>query len=192
MTVDEATQTGTPQYELDMALMRRVARGEAEAQRELAERLVRRVRRIASALMGRSPDVDDAALHVLIELLRATHTYRGDVSVERWADQRAGRSVVRFARAVRRRALSGTAGSAHEATSKARAATDLEAGLDRLSDSLRETLVLRHVLGFTIEEIAEATQVSPHTAQDRLLAARREFRKMFGGPEAASASEVTA
>jgi RNA polymerase sigma factor (sigma-70 family) len=175
-----------------MTLMRRVAAGDAEAQRELAERLVRRVRRIASALMGLSPDVDDAALYALIELLRAAHTYRGDTSLERWADQRAGRSVVRFARAVRRRALAGAALGAQQTTGKARVPTELEVGLDRMPESLRESLVLRHVLGFTIEEIAEATQVSPHTAQDRLLAARREFRKIFGGPEAVAATEERA
>ncbi len=37
--------------------------------------------------------------------------------------------------------------------------------------------LLRHAFGQSVEEIAELTQVSPDTVRDRLLLARREFRR---------------
>jgi DNA-directed RNA polymerase specialized sigma24 family protein len=38
-------------------------------------------------------------------------------------------------------------------------------------------LVLRHVLGYSVEEIAELTEVSPNTVKDRLVQAREQVRK---------------
>ena len=51
--------------------------------------------------------------------------------------------------------------------------------LEQLSPSRRTALVLRHVLGYSVAEIAELTGVSPNTVKDRLLTARREFRRMI-------------
>jgi RNA polymerase sigma-70 factor (ECF subfamily) len=38
-------------------------------------------------------------------------------------------------------------------------------------------LVLRHVLEYSIEEIASITESSPNTVKDRLLQARRQIRQ---------------
>ena len=65
----------------EVALMRRVAAGVPEAQEELAERLVMRVRRGAHALMRGSADADDSAQLALIEILRSAHNYSGRSSV---------------------------------------------------------------------------------------------------------------
>jgi RNA polymerase sigma-70 factor (ECF subfamily) len=49
--------------------------------------------------------------------------------------------------------------------------------LAELPETRRVALVLRHVMGYSIEEIAELTEVSPNTVKDRLLRAREQVRK---------------
>lgn len=49
--------------------------------------------------------------------------------------------------------------------------------LAELPETRRVALVLRHVLGYSVEEIAELTEVSPNTVKDRLLQAREQVRK---------------
>jgi RNA polymerase sigma factor (sigma-70 family) len=168
----------------DQQLMRSVVQRESRAQQQLAERLVRRVRRIAQTLMSGLIDADDAAQHALIEILRSAHTYRGEQSLERWADHIAGRSVVRFARAVRRRnpqlssALDDSRApeSNEVANLTGQAPRSLDDYLTTMPAVRREVLFLRHALGHGVEQIAEITQASPSMVRDRLLAARRELR----------------
>ncbi|MFT3928096.1 MAG: sigma-70 family RNA polymerase sigma factor [Myxococcales bacterium] len=161
--------------------MRRVAAGVPEAQEELAERLVMRVRRGAHALMRGSADADDSAQLALVEILRSAHDYSGKYTVERWADRIVGRSVIRFSRAVRRRAGAFSTISVDDESTLERSdrpPRNLDECLGRLSVAAREALLLRHAFGQSVEEIAELTQVSPDTVRDRLLLARKEFRRM--------------
>lgn len=183
----EGARLDPNRFSEDLRLMQQVASGDGHAQRLLANRLVVRVRRAASAIMRGSVDADDAAQHALIEILRSAASYRGDSSVERWADRITSRSVIRFARAVRRRNQTVESGlDAEQAPAEfpeERAAEGVVRGVDAylamLPESRREVLVLRHGLGHSVEEIAELTQASPNTVKDRLLAARRDLRKLI-------------
>ena len=49
--------------------------------------------------------------------------------------------------------------------------------LAELPETRRVALVLRHVMDYSIEEIAELTGVSPNTVKDRLLHAREQVRR---------------
>jgi RNA polymerase sigma-70 factor (ECF subfamily) len=49
--------------------------------------------------------------------------------------------------------------------------------LGELPETRRVALVLRHVMGYSVEEIAELTEVSPNTVKDRLHHAREHVRK---------------
>src|SRR5690606_24021515 len=49
--------------------------------------------------------------------------------------------------------------------------------LEELPETRRTALVLRHVLEYSIAEIAELTETSPNTVKDRLLAARAHIRR---------------
>jgi len=55
----------------------------------------------------------------------------------------------------------------------------LDAVLARLSPLRREALVLRHALEFSVEEIAELTGAPPGTVKDRLVAGRKQLRRML-------------
>lgn len=60
-----------------------------------------------------------------------------------------------------------------EASDQRRAMAGL---LARLPDERREAMVLKHVHGYSVEEIAEATNAKVNTVRDRLRVARAELR----------------
>lgn len=139
-------------------------------------------------MLGSSPDADDASQQALIEILRSAHTFREEASVERWSGRIAARTVLRHIREKRRGlamivpladtddlpSLPPSSNSDEETPRK------LQEYLDKLTDARREVLVLKHALGHTTEEIAELTGVPVGTVKDRLIAARKQLRKMIG------------
>jgi RNA polymerase sigma-70 factor (ECF subfamily) len=171
----------------DLGLMKLVAGGDSHAQRVLAHRLAPRVQRIARRLLSNTADADDAAQVALMEILRSAASYREEASIERWADRIAVRTSLRQARDQRRRRffLSQSADSddrsdygeselTHEHTPRR-----LEEYLAELPRQRREVLVLKHALGYTTEEIAELTEKPVGTVKDRLVAARKQIRRLI-------------
>jgi RNA polymerase sigma-70 factor, ECF subfamily len=156
------------------------------AREVLARRLAPRVRRLSVALLRGAHDAEDATQLALLEILRSAHTFRGESSLEVWADRIAVRTAIRIARkrrlaSVRSEAgiepddLPGPSPSSSVAESLPRS---ILAYLEELPEARRTVLVLRHAMGYSIEEIAEYTCTSVNTVKDRLLAARDQVRKM--------------
>jgi RNA polymerase sigma-70 factor, ECF subfamily len=173
----------------DLGFMKLVAGGDAHAQRVLAHRLAPRIQRIAQRLLANKADADDAAQVALMEVLRSAANFREESSIERWADRIAVRTTLRHARDQRRRSLfmraqpdtdafhddgEADAPSPHEDTPR-----KLQEYLSQLPKARREALVLKHALGYTTEEIAELTQKPVGTVKDRLVAARRQIRRLI-------------
>ena len=171
----------------DLGLMKRVASGDPHAQRVLAHRLAARVRRISIRLLGRTADGEDAAQMALMEILKSAGGYREESSVERWADRIAVRTSLHYARSQRRFPWSRGGGiepddvgapveseRTHEEIPRA-----LQTYLAELPATRREALTLKHALGYTTEEVAELTGVPVGTVKDRLVAARRQLRKLI-------------
>jgi RNA polymerase sigma-70 factor (ECF subfamily) len=171
----------------DLGLMKLVANGDARAQRVLAHRLAGRVQRVAHRLLSHRADADDAAQMALIEILRSAESFRDESSIERWADRITVRTALRYARDQRKRPwmLSSRVDAetvrsfdedavVHEDTPRR-----LEAYLGELPSARREVLVMKHGLGYTTEEIAELLGAPIGTIKDRLVAARKQIRKLI-------------
>jgi RNA polymerase sigma-70 factor, ECF subfamily len=174
----------------DLALMKRVAGGDKHAQRVLAHRLAGRVRRICQRLIRHAADADDASQLALIEILRSAPTYKDISSVERWADRITVRTALRHAREQRRRPwhfgfvdAETIAEPAPEAAPSEAATRPVEDYLAELPAARREVLVMKHSLGYTTEEIAELTDNPIGTVKDRLVAARKQLRKLIARDE---------
>jgi RNA polymerase sigma-70 factor, ECF subfamily len=171
----------------DVRLMSLVAAGDPGAARELADRLVSRVHRLARSILRAGADADDAAQQSLIEILTSAKSYRGGASIERWSDRIAVRTTMRLAR--ERRKLAGRLDDAvelDEIVSAAPSAVSADAAprlateyLNALPEKQRDALVLRHVMDYSIAEIAELTDSSPNTVKDRLLRGSREMRRLI-------------
>ena len=62
--------------------------------------------------------------------------------------------------------------------------TLLRALLDELPEAQAETIVLRVMLGYSMAEVAEATQVPLNTARSRLRLAKEALRSRIEGDQA--------
>lgn len=162
----------------DVELMGRVARGDADAQRQVARRLFRRVERVCRALLRNSEEALDARQLSIVEILRSAHGFRGASTLERWADRITVRTALRAAASERRAHRTpvdlewDTAHPTHENVLLARQY------LDALSERQRMVLVMRHGLEYSIEDIAEMAGISQNAVKDRLLRARGNMRRM--------------
>jgi len=162
--------------------MARVAQGDPEARRETATRLCERVRRVQRALLLDAQDADDAAQETLIEILRSASSYRGDASLERWADRIAVRTGLRHRRRERRYLrsevepdeLAGTKPHDGEVDALPRPLLDYLRGLP---DRDRQVLFLRHGLGYSMQEVAEMMESPLSTTKYRLGVALQRVRK---------------
>lgn len=172
----------------DCELMERVASRQPAAERELVDRLMARVRRATGALLRNPADADDAAQLSMLEILRSAANFRGEGSLESWADRVTVRTSLRHARKqARSRSVVdpsqdpenlGPAPGEPARRSEA-LARHVAFYLEQLPEARRHALVMRHVLGYSVDEIAVLTGVSRNTVKDRLLAARREFRRLL-------------
>ncbi|MCA9618635.1 MAG: RNA polymerase sigma factor [Myxococcales bacterium] len=164
----------------DLRLAARVAEGDPVASAAFAERLAPRVRRLARSLyLGGHSDWEDAAQCSLVELLRAAHGYGGRSSLERWADRITIRTTLRLAKARRRERELGAEDHGGEELAAPFESDhgDVARHLASLDDDRRAVVVLRHVFGYGIDEIAELTRASRNTVKDRLVQGRRLLRK---------------
>lgn len=143
-------------------------------------------------LAARSPDVDDMTQRALIEVLGSCASYRGESSLEAWADRITTRTVMRLikknrASEAREQAVEDVPeypAWSHDAEVPADVSDqrrEMAALLARLPEERREAMVLKHVHGYSVEEIAEATKSKVNTVRDRLRVARAELRKWLGG-----------
>jgi RNA polymerase sigma-70 factor (ECF subfamily) len=162
----------------DLQLMSLAAAADPTAQRLIAQRLMDRVQRLSRSLLQNNADASDASQASLLEILKSAGTFRGESSLERWAD----RIVVRTAlRSAAKRRAEGTA-MWDDVDMAVHGSSDpsviVREYLDRLSEPARTVLVLRHGFEYSIEEIADLTGVSPNTVKDRLLRAREAIRRI--------------
>jgi RNA polymerase sigma-70 factor, ECF subfamily len=163
-------------------LVERALSGDDQARRHIVEQLSRRVRAIALSILGNGADADDATQHVFLELFQSLASFRGE-NLAPWADTIAVRTAVRHARSRRMRSARDVSVDPEELSFEV--TTPAGHGVPRalveylaeLPETRRVALVLRHVLDYSVEEIAELTEVSPNTVKDRLVQAREQVRK---------------
>jgi RNA polymerase sigma-70 factor (ECF subfamily) len=172
--------------EEDAFLMALVAGADPDARHALARRLHVRVRKIARALLRNAADADDATQTCLMEILKAAGGYRGESTIERWADRIAVRVTMRLARERRMWSVRVEAAAEPDAVPAPEPEESvapsmprhIEAYLAELPEARRTALVLRHAMGYSVDEIARLTEASPNTVKDRLLQAREQVRRM--------------
>jgi RNA polymerase sigma-70 factor (ECF subfamily) len=170
----------------DRVLMAAVADGDTVARRELALRLLPRVKRTVRAVLGQHEDLDDAVQICLMEVLRAAPGYRGDSSVETWARRIVVRRAMRFARRQRMRLVvdadsdpTDLSVPEEQMRLRERLPRPLDVYLDDLPEIHRVALVLRHGFGYSLREIADMTGTSANTIKMRLFHGLKKLRKLI-------------
>lgn len=187
-------------HQEDASLVEAAARGDQQARRSLVERLIGRVRSTVVYLSPSSPDIDDITQRALMEILGSCNTYRGESRLEAWADRIVTRTALRQLQ-NRRTAEAREQGvdevpeypdwshASQSPTELADEQREVATLLAKLPAERREALVLKHVQGYSVEEIAAATHTKVNTVRDRLRVGRAQLRAWLSGREPGSDDE---
>jgi RNA polymerase sigma-70 factor (ECF subfamily) len=178
----------------DLQLARAAAEGRPAARRELAERMLDRVSTVVRCLGAGNRNRDDYVQDAMIEVLKSIGSFRGQSSLETWAERVTVRVVLRRIRKQSYRdgvvALDSTREgrssslSSEEQVMRRRFWERVEAVLAALGPERRVALTLQLVLGYSVAEIAEATGAPVNTVRDRLAVGRKLLRaQMLADPE---------
>ncbi len=173
-----------PAFADDLARAVRASTDRAAAGALLRE-LLPRVRNLVRYLVRGDSTVDDLAQDALVAVLRGLSTYRGDAPLLAWAD----RVVVRSTFEGRRRARLRTSREGSELPSddsEAMRQSSPEWSLDRralvhalevLNPEQRDALVLHHVVGMSVPEVAESLAAPLETVRSRLRLGMGQLRE---------------
>jgi RNA polymerase sigma-70 factor (ECF subfamily) len=150
--------------------------------------IYRRMRRLAFRLLGTRSDAEDVVQVAMESFLKARQSFRGEGSIEAFADGIVANVARNWMRRQRRGILARevvadredwpdrTAGPAEEAENRDRLRRLAEI-LRRLKPKYRMAYLLYHVEGKTVGEIARIEETSESAVRTRILRARREIQR---------------
>lgn len=167
----------------DVDAIQRCRQGDTDAFRHLVHRYQRRALAHARALTGNDADAADAAQDAFLDAFN--HLARFDDAREfyPWF------YVLLRNRCLKQRARARDRTSASEPVERAAPAAgppedlhDLRVGLDRLARDDRELIVLKHLDGWTYDELAERLEIPRGTVMSRLFHARQRLQALMLRP----------
>lgn len=175
---------------LDASVAAAIA-GDRRALEVVVSRLLPRLRNLVRYLVRGDSDADDIAQEAMVAVVRGLPTFRGDGALESWADRVAVRETfacLRRARRARDRIDRGAdlsvvphPGGGPDTYAERRRMARL---LDQLPDDQRHALVLHHVLGLSVPEIAAEIGAPIETVRSRLRLGMGRLRALHAGPGA--------
>jgi RNA polymerase sigma-70 factor (ECF subfamily) len=169
----------------DLELMRAVARGDEQSCRSLVERLVNRVHRLTSYMAGARLDVDDLVQVALLKVIDGAATFRGESSIEAWADRIAVRVIYKHLKKSARRdelystyqTTDGPSPSLDDDVYRRQLYRRMAHHIDAMPLERRTAFLLHHLHGYSVAEIAAMTEAPINTVRDRLRVGRKEIRR---------------
>jgi RNA polymerase sigma-70 factor (ECF subfamily) len=169
----------------------RRACSDRRAAEQLLRELLPRVRNLVRYLVREDSDVDDIAQEALVAVLKGLHTYKGTGRLQSWADRIVAR--VTFSEIPRRRrspsrppreavdfALLPSSSTQVDEYLERRRVVEL---LDQVPDAQRHVLVLHHVVGLTVPEIAAQLEVPAETVRSRLRLGKKRLESAASSNE---------
>jgi RNA polymerase sigma-70 factor, ECF subfamily len=175
--------SGQTETEADVDLLQSAQGGSREALTRLAVQLLPRVRNLVRYLIRGDAEVDDVAQEALVTVLRGIRTCEGQATFYGWVDRVVARSAFAQVKRERQRLRGKQDQSDMETFSDSVVLPDeylsrrrLVEALDGLPPEQRYALVLHHVLGLTVGEIAAETRLSIETVRTRLRLGRHRLR----------------
>ena len=166
----------------DAQLVAAVLAGQATAERELYDRYVDRVYRLAYRMAGDETLARDFTQDAFVRAFDKLTDFRGDASLATWLHTVATSVILNGLKKVRRiraREIDGDV-LPDAAVTRREAEPDLKLKLaraiDALPDGYRMVFVMHDVEGYTHEEIGTALGVQPGTSKAQLFRARARLR----------------
>src|SRR5690606_33405853 len=172
------------------ALARRAAEGDGDAIHalvmELGAGMLRTVRKVLGA---QHPDAEDVTQDAVMGFVGGLARFRGECTVAHFAHQVALKRALHARRHFTTRDRVGEVDADIEERGVARGGSPLEAAisrerrrivrelLSRLPEPTAEALALHFMLGYTVEEIAAVSEISPNTVWSRLKLGKRALKE---------------
>lgn len=179
----------------DEGLLQAVARGDRSAFQHLFVRYAPRVMRLARRMAGKRVDPEEAAQECLLRIWdKAARFDPARGSAEGWIIRVSARLIINLAmsrqgRSTERELADGGERAVatpsdqpgpEERVLSGLAAEDLQTRLEILPDDQRQALVLRHLEGLGIEEIARIMDCPPGTVKSRIFHGVKRLRERCG------------
>ncbi len=170
----------------DVGTMSLAASGYKSAQRQIVDRLMNRVRSTALYLAAGHQDAEDYAQMAIMEILKSAGSYRGESTLESWAQKITVRTVMRQIKKRRWRGQFMVVSEEYEGTTDDSAETDLSRrrALQRvallfgdLKPGVRAVMAMKLVHGYSIVEIAQMLDTNEHNVRYRLRVGRQKLRR---------------
>ncbi|MBN2525889.1 MAG: RNA polymerase sigma factor [Deltaproteobacteria bacterium] len=170
----------------DVLVTAAAGKGDIKAQRVLAERLFDHVRRTMSYLQF-GDEAQDLAQTALIEVLRSASTFRGECTLEYWADRIVIRVFARHRQKFLRRQSLWDQEMTY-ANEPSLMTDELEALqmrrrisgiLGELSRKHRTAIVLHYINGYSIEEVAQLVSAPMNTVRGRIRVGRKKLAALM-------------
>lgn len=162
--------------------------GDRAAIEAVITELLPRIRNLMRYLLRGDAEADDIAQEVMVTIVRGLPSFRGDGTLHGWAERVAVREAFARLRKARKARAEIDAGAdlsvvAHpdgppDAYAERRRAVAL---LDQLPDDQRHALVLHHVLGLSVPEIAAEVGAPIETVRSRLRIGIARLRALHDG-----------
>jgi RNA polymerase sigma-70 factor (ECF subfamily) len=170
---------------LEIGLTRACAAGDVSAQRRLLGRVLDRVRSTTRYLAGPCTESEDLTQLVLIQIIHAAGSFRGESSLDYWVDRVTVQTAAKYFEKKRRR--KSLRDSVWQPGPEIRNAED-EAALSEVRHRLskhfhdiaaeqRAPLVLHYLFGYDVSEIADITETGLHTVRGRLRTGLKRIRQ---------------
>lgn len=163
--------------------------GDRHAASVLLLELLPRIRNLIRYLIRGDQAVDDIAQEAMIAVLRGLPSYRGEGSLRAYSDRIVARVALSWARRDRRQkdreresAVQQEPSSSIESPEQYLLRRQAVARLDRLSYEQRHALVLHHVVGLSVPEVAQQLSVPIETVRSRLRLAQNKLRQIEQEP----------
>ncbi|MFO0681923.1 MAG: RNA polymerase sigma factor [Sandaracinus sp.] len=182
-----STETPRPAYDAALAEQARAAQaGDRAVLQALLVRIQPRLRNLVRYFLRGDAHVDEVAQEALVAIVRGLPTFRHEAPFEAWADRITARLA--FAH-IRRQAKERDApraalqlvpdpasGPAPDAYVQRR---DLVRALDAIPRDQRDAVVLHHVVGMTVPEIATEVGAPEETVRSRLRLGMQRLRDIL-------------
>lgn len=172
------TQTNPLNHTIELA-----SDGDTRAQHQLIEHIMPRITNSLTYLVSNLTDRDDILQIVLIEVLKSLHTYKGE-GFYAWVDRITVRTAMRQIKKNRwwqfrfkqdeANQLADWSPCNHNQRILLR--QHLATALQKLSMERRTAILLKHVHGYSIAEIAEMTDTLENTVRGRLRTGKKQLR----------------
>jgi RNA polymerase sigma-70 factor (ECF subfamily) len=166
----------------DAEAIRRCRDGEIDAFRHLVHRYQRRALAHARAIAGNDADAADAVQSAFLDAFRSVRQFDDTREFYPWFYVLLRNRCFKGVRPHDRQAADAPAEVAAPGVESPEALYDLRTALDRLRADERELIVLKHLDGWTYDELAERLDIPRGTVMSRLFHARQQLRALMSRP----------